>query len=248
MISFDKLIFFTFIFFASCQTPLTPTPEEIIAKSVEAYGFDSDRFEISFDFREYHYFLKRNGASFTYTRQTIKNDQVIFDRMSSEEPLKRKVNDTLISLQDSLQNLYSNSLNSVMYFFQLPKPLQDPAVKAELLNPSTINGQTYWTIKITFNQEGGGEDFQDEYRYWISQEDYKIAYLAYNYLTDGGGTRFRKAQNAREINGIGIQDYVNYKPYQKFISLDSLPQLFEKDSLIEVSLIENKNIKVTFPE
>jgi hypothetical protein len=135
-----------------------------------------------------------------------------------------------------------------MYFFQLPKPLQDPAVKAELLNPTTIKGQTYWTIKITFNQEGGGEDFQDEYRYWISQEDYKIAYLAYNYLTDGGGTRFRKAQNAREINGIGIQDYVNYKPYQKFISLDSLPQLFEKDSLIEVSLIENKNIKVTFPE
>ena len=104
------------------------------------------------------------------------------------------------------------------------------------------------TIKITFNQEGGGEDFQDEYRYWISQEDHKIAYLAYNYLTDGGGTRFRKVQNAREINGIGIQDYVNYKPYQKFISLDSLPQLFEKDSLIEVSLIENKNIKVTFPE
>ena len=44
-----------------------------------------------------------------------------------------------------------------MYFFQLPRPLQDPAVNAELLNSVVIEGNPYWTLKITFDQEGGGE-------------------------------------------------------------------------------------------
>jgi hypothetical protein len=37
---------------------------------------------------------------------------------------------------------------------------------------------------------------------------------------------------------------VNYKPFQKFEQLDSLPSLFEQEELQQVSLIENKNIRV----
>ena len=84
-------------------------------------------------------------------------------------------------------------------------------------------------LKVTFKEEGGGEDFQDEYRYWINQKNHEIDYLAYNYLTDGGGTRFRRAINKRKIVGIFFQDYVNYKPFQKFEQLDSLPSLFEQE-------------------
>ena len=137
-------------------------------------------------------------------------------------------------------------MNSVIYFFQLPKPLEDRAVNPILLNPIEIEGNEYWSLRITFDEEGGGNDFQDEFRYWINKENYHIDYFAYNYLTDGGGTRFRKAKNLRKINGFLFQDYINYKPQEKIISLDSLPLLFEKDSLEILSIIENKNIKVEF--
>ena len=66
----------------------------------------------------------------------------------------------------------------------------------------------------------------------------------YNYLTDGGGVRFRKAKNIRNINGFLFQDYVNYKPKIRSTPLDSLPILFQKDSLQIVSTIENKIIKI----
>jgi len=87
--------------------------------------------------------------------------------------------------------VYSNSLNSVMYFLQLPKPLLDDAVHSELLGEIKIEEATYWTIKVYFSEEGGGQDYQDEYRYWINQDTYEIDYLAYNYNAEGGGEDYQ---------------------------------------------------------
>jgi hypothetical protein len=168
--------------------------------------------------------------------------------MTSDKMLQRYENNILVSLQDSIQNVYSNSLNSVMYFFQLPKPLLDPAAKVLLIENKEISGALYWTLKVTFNQEGGGDDFQDEFRYWINQDNYQIDFMAYNYLTDGGGTRFRKAINKRKIKGFLFQDYINYKSREKFANLDSLPVLFQQGELNELSLIENKNILLNSQE
>ena len=131
-----------------------------------------------------------------------------------------------------------------MYFFQLPSPLKDSAVVSELLGTTKILGKEYWSIKVTFNEVGGGTDFKDEYRYWIDKNNFQITFFAYNYLTDGGGVRFRKAKNTRDINGFLFQDYVNYKPKIRSTPLDSLPILFQKDLLQKISTIENKIIKI----
>ena len=72
-----------------------------------------------------------------------------------------------------------------------------------------------------------------------------LDYLAYNYLTEGGGTRFRQAVNKQLNKGFIFQDYINFKPNVKFVSLDSLPILFEAGNLIKVSNIKNKNIRVS---
>ena len=162
--------------------------------------------------------------------------------MTSNQTLKRYLDGVPIKISDSIRGVYSNSLNSVMYFFQLPKPLQDSSVIKVLMSSIEINGYSYWTIKVTFKEEGGGEDYQDEYRYWINQNNYEIDFLAYNYQSDGGGTRFRRAINKRKINGMFFQDYENYKPFQIFEQLDNLPKLFEQGNLELISLIENKNI------
>lgn len=244
MFSFQKIVFPIFLFFLSCQSPKSENAQEIIQKALHQSGFDKSSFSVDFDFRDYHYTLIRKPSFYSFSRSTIQKDVDVKDVMTSSKPLQRFIDGKMILLSDSLQRVYSNSLNSVMYFFQLPKPLQDTAAINELVGAVVIHGETYWTLKVTFKEEGGGEDFQDEYRYWINQKNHEIDYLAYNYLTDGGGTRFRRAVNKRKIEGIFFQDYVNYKPFQKFEQLDSLPSLFEQEELQQVSLIENKNIRV----
>jgi hypothetical protein len=236
------------ILFVTCQNPKSISADTIIENSIAAYGFDSKAHSIDFDFRDYHYSLKRDGDYFSYLREIVKEDIKIVDIMTSDKMLQRYENNILVSLQDSIQNVYSNSLNSVMYFFQLPKPLLDPAAKVLLIENKEISGALYWTLKVTFNQEGGGDDFQDEFRYWINQDNYQIDFMAYNYLTDGGGTRFRKAINKRKIKGFLFQDYINYKSREKFANLDSLPVLFQQGELNELSLIENKNILLNSQE
>ncbi|MDG1023469.1 MAG: hypothetical protein P8O72_05435 [Flavobacteriaceae bacterium] len=245
MISFLKFVFsFLLFLLVSCQQPKEKTADEIIQKAIQHSGFDTAHFTVDFDFRSYHYELIRKPSFYSFSRLTSQKGVEVRDIMTSKEPLKRYLNGLSTQLSDSIQDVYSNSLNSVMYFFQLPKPLEDEAVITKLMRSVEIADNFYWTIKVIFKEEGGGKDFQDEYRYWINQATYEIDFLAYNYLTDGGGTRFRRAINKRKIEGIFFQDYENYKPIQKFESLDNLPQLFQQGNLEQISLIENKNIRV----
>jgi hypothetical protein len=136
---------------------------------------------------------------------------------------------------------YTGALNSVIYFATLPHKLKDDAVHKKYIEEITINGSNYDVIEITFSQEGGGEDFDDEYYYWINQDTRKIEYLAYNYQVNGGGVRFRQAFNTRVVEGITFQDYINYKAPVK-TPLKELPVLFEQGKLKELSKIITENI------
>ena len=244
MLFIKKTIPFFCFYLIACSQSNTITSDQIIEQSISACGWNQKEFSISFDFRDYTYKLIRKPFFYSYQRSKLIEGTPFLDIMTSKDQLKRYKNNRLLKLNDSITNLYSNSLNSVMYFFQLPLILRDDAVISELLGTTIILGKTYWTIKINFNQVSGGEDFQDEYRYWIDQENNQITFFAYNYLTDGGGVRFREARNIRNINGFLFQDYVNYKSKDKITPLDSLPILFEKKKLEIVSVIENKKIKV----
>ena len=231
------------IFFLSCYSEHSKE-KQIIEKSVQVYGWNQKEFSIVFDFRDYRYKLTRKPDFFSYQRSTFKKGVLVRDIMTSNSKLKRYLDENPFILSDSLTDIYSNSLNSVMYFFQLPRPLNDPAVIVNYNGEKAISNKVYWTLKVKFQEKDGGKDFQDEFRYWIDPKSGYIDYLAYSYLTDGGGTRFRKAKNVRENNGFIFQDYTNFRPVKKFTPLDSLPILYEKGKLILVSEIENKNIKV----
>ena len=244
MISFSIRMLPFLLILLACKDVNDITAEEIINKSIEISGFNKNEINISFDFRAYHYEFFRKDFYFTYARTTIKDGKKIRDEMSPSKGLQRFIDSEPESLTDSLAMVYSNSLNSVMYFLQLPKPLLDDAVHSELLGEIKIEEATYWTIKVYFSEEGGGQDYQDEYRYWINQDTYEIDYLAYNYNAEGGGIRFRKAINKKRVKGILFQDYQNFRPSNKFEPLDNLPQIYEEGLLSQISLIENKNITV----
>ena len=240
-----KKIILLILILVSCSNSSHISTSQIINKSIKAHGWDQDDFSIVFDFRDYQYELKRKNKFYSFQRTTKKEGNVVKDLMSSKKKLKRFINDKSVELSDSMTNIFSNSLNSVMYFFQLPRPLKDQAVITKYLGLAKIFNEKYWTIKVTFKENGGGKDYQDEFRYWININNGQIDYLAYNYLTEGGGTRFRQAVNKQLNQGFIFQDYINFKPNVKFVSLDSLPILFEAGNLIKVSIIKNKNIRVT---
>jgi len=143
-----------------------------------------------------------------------------------------------------MANKYANSVNSVHYFVALPNGLNDPAVQKELLGEVTVKEKQYHKIKVTFDQNGGGDDFDDIYIYWFNKETWKPDYLAYEFHVDGGGMRFREAFNERYVNGIRFVDYNNYKTKDMETSILKIDSLFEAGSLELLSKIELKNIQV----
>ena len=158
---------------------------------------------------------------------------------------QRFINELPFVVTDVKETAYSASVNSVHYFSVLPYGLDNRAVKRAFLGTSKLKEKEYYKIKVTFKEDGGGEDFEDVFIYWINTKTFKADYLAYSYNeADGLGLRFREAYNERYIGGIRFVDYNNYKPENENTSLENLDNLYEANALILLSKIELKNILV----
>ena len=234
------IIFIAFLI--SCKSsPFKITAQQIIDKTILYSGADKVKnSEISFKFRDKEYFAYRENGNFKLIREfdSIKdgltNDG--FERFINLE--KQKLSETNILK-------YSNSVNSVHYFSVLPFGLNDKAVHKKQLKSSTVKGKEYYKIEVTFSENGGGEDFEDVFIYWIGKEDFLVDYLAYSYNTNGGGKRFRVLKEQCIKNGIRFVDYYNYKPLNENISLIDIDKAYENEELKKVSEIVLKEIKVT---
>tara|TARA_R110002126_G_scaffold289537_1_gene444649 strand:+ start:16686 stop:17498 length:813 start_codon:yes stop_codon:yes gene_type:complete len=230
---------------------LSIAQENIVDKAIEVSGMKKMRnAEASFTFREHTYEYKRQTGHFTYTRIGKNRDSSLVRDVYTYKGFSRHVADTVVNLTEKRKNAYTNSVNSVMYFAFLPLWLKDPAVILKDMGKSKIKSKEYYKIRVTFQQEGGGTDFEDVFLYWFDVEDYSMDYLAYNYFTGKGGMRFRVAFNQRTINGVRIQDYRNLQPrIMDGVNFDQIENAFEKGELEELSLIELKNVKIkTIPK
>ena len=222
---------------------LTYKGQEVIDQAIIAHG--QNLFEnatLSFSFRDKQYSARRSDTSYTYTRSFQDGSALIEDMLINSTHFSRKKNGVSIEVSKEWADKYSRSINSVLYFFQLPYLLNDLAVKKTDQGIKQIKGESYHQIKVSFQIENGGDDFEDEYLYWVNVNNYEIDYLAYNYITDGGGVRFRSAINKRRVDGLLVQDYINYAPVDKKMPLSDLITQFEKEALIERSRIINSEI------
>lgn len=200
--------------------------------------------EISFDFRKVHYNVKRNNDLFAYSRSfKNKEEKSVFDKLDNNG-FERTINNKIVALDDKWKTKYGNSVNSVAYFISLPFGLNDKAVIKDYLGEVNIKEESYHKIKVRFSEDGGGEDFQDVFIYWIHKQQKTLDYLAYSYQTSGGGKRFRAAYNRKKIGGIIFQDYINYKEIDGKTALATYDKLYEEGKLKELSKIENINIEV----
>ena len=235
------------IVLSACKTETKSlTAQEIIDKSILASGTQQvENSEISFEFRNNEYKAVRNNGLYKLYRTYTKDSLVINDVLTNDG-YTRKENDILVTVPDSMKVRYSNSINSVHYFSVLPYGLNDKAVKKRLLKASNVKGVDYYKIEITFSENGGGEDFEDVFIYWVRKDNFLIDYLAYAYQTNGGGKRFREMKEQCIKNGIRFVDYVNYKPLEKNTKLVDLDKAYENDKLEKVSEIVLEDIRVTF--
>lgn len=228
----------------SCDSKLSD-PQAIVDKTIEVSGGAKyQKSVVEFDFRDRHYIARRDGGAFSYERIFEDTSGTVHDYVTNNG-FRREINGEEVVVPDSMATKYTSSTNSVNYFALLPYGLNDPAVNKTFLGETEIEGKQYYKIKVTFSADGGGEDFEDEFLYWINQETFTMDYLAYSFEeSDEVSFRFRVGYNPRIVNGIRVQDYVNYKPENNTLKVDQAEELYKAGKLIELSRIETENVTV----
>lgn len=231
----------------SCKdkTNTTISVQEIVDRSIEVSGGERYKSrDISFKFRDMWYASKWKDGE-RILKRIKKTDSMEVVDVRTNRDFRRFVNDSLVILNDSLANLYANSVNSVHYFANLPYGLNDAAVNKELLGEATIKDREFFKVKISFDQKGGGDDYDDIYVYWFDKETLKPTYLAYLFHVNGGGIRFRAAYNERYIGGIRFVDYDNYEASAEKTSIYDVDSLYGLGRLNLLSKIELEHINVS---
>lgn len=224
----------------------TNTAQHIIDKALAKSGGDRyNNSEIEFTFRDISYQSRRDGGNYEYTRTRTDSAGNVISDCIDNLGFQRTINGNAMEVPDSLARLFTNSLNSVIYFAMLPYGLNDAAVNKRYIDSVEIKGAPYHKIEVTFAEEGGGEDHEDVFLYWIHRKDFTTDYLAYTYHTDGGGMRFREAYNPRYDGEIRFVDYRNFKPENQKVDFYTIDSLYQADALILLSTIELKNVRVS---
>lgn len=240
-----SLLIITLVIFAC--SPKADDPQRIIDMAIaEAGGDKFNNSFISFDFRNRHYITRRNGGMFSHERVFSDSTKNTVHDYLKNDGFYREINDKKAAVPDSMAVKYARSVNSTIYFALLPYGLNDPAVRKKFIGKTIFDNETYFTIQVTFMKEGGGEDYNDIFLYWIHEQNATIGYMAYLYFTDGGGLRLRKAINPRRVNGILFQDYINYQPKSESATIDQMEDLYKQGELEELSRIELENISVEY--
>lgn len=239
------IVFLTALLLFSCEEEKKQiTADEIINRAIDSAGGDLYKnANIQFKFRENIYRSTRHGGEFTLER--IKKDSVYTYRdVVNNTGFERYVNDSLVKIADTTATKNGRALNSVQYFAHLPYGLNDKAVNKQLVGETTLKGEDYYKLKVTFVPEGGGPDHHDEFMYWVNKKTFYVDYLAYKFHVNDGGIRFRVAFDPRIINGIRFVDYENYTLEDYNTKLSDLDQLYMENKLKLLSVIQTEDVKV----
>jgi hypothetical protein len=193
------------------DSPEMAEARQVLSATIERHGGGAlDRRTITFGFREDAFRLVRENGLFYQERIRETAAGVETDVMTNEGTY-RWVDGAPLPLSPEELHSLETGVNSIVYFAFLPFRLDDPAVRPRDLGSRTIEGRPYRLIEVTFDEEGGGRDYHDRFLYWIHEQDNTLDYLAYLYHVNDGGIRFRRAIQRREVDGLLVQDYENFR-------------------------------------
>ncbi len=235
-----KKILFLLLFVLPITLFSQDKAQVIIKKSIKAHGGKAyNNFAVSLDFRQFHLVLTQNKTLFQYERTMTDSTQTVWHDVLNNDGFYRERNGIKVDLSEKDAKRYREGINSQAYFLLLPNKLNDKAVILNYLGEATVEGQKQYKIKVSFQKEGGGNDYEDVFCYWINQKTYLIDYIAYS----EGGPRFRKATMRQKADGIVFQDYDNYEIKDKTIPTSDYDRVFTEGGARLLSKIEHRNIK-----
>ena len=213
---------------------------KIVNKSIKAHGGKAyQKMAVSLDFRQFHLVLTQNKTLFQYERTMTDSTQTVWHDVLNNNGFYRERNGIKVELSEKDAKKYHEGINSQAYFLLLPYKLNDKAVIMNYLGEVIVEGQKQYKIKVSFQQQGGGEHHEDVFCYWINQKTYLIDYIAYS----EGGPRFRKATLRHKAGGIVFQDYENYEIKDKKILTSDYDRVFTEGGAKLLSKIEHTNFK-----
>ena len=215
----------------------------IVDRAIELHGGDLYESTVTeFDFRDFSFEVVRDGGRFEYTRAYSDTSGQIVEIMTNDG-FSRTADGEPYEMTEREWSIWTEQVNANVYFTFLPYKLNDPPVIKKLLEPVTIEGEPYNTVEVTFEQEGGGRDWEDRFLFWFHQVDGTMDYFSYFY-TLRGTSRFRKLINEREIGGIVFADHLNYNADTLAYDLELAPEWFEAGKLQLASEVILENITV----
>ena len=220
------------------------TAEEVIARARAAQGAGVlDHATLSFVFRGDRFTVERDGGRFAYARETSDSTGAVVRDVLTNDGLTRTADGDTVTLSEGDYLIAEEAVNSVVYFFLLPYPLADPAVRPRLVGADTLRGEPYERVEVTFEQEGGGRDYQDVFLYWFHRDRGTMDYFAYSYEDSGGGARFRRAVNPRTVGGVRVVDHLNFAA-DPAVPLERLGRMWAGDSLRLLSEIVHEEVEL----
>ena len=152
-------IVLSFLLFSCAEKEEDFSAQEIVDKAIEkAGGQKYENAQIEFTFRGKEYKSARQGGKYQLERIQTDSAGLTIRDVLKNDGFKRFIDDSLVALPDSLSTAYSNSVNSVHYFIQLPYGLNSSSVNKKLLGKDSIEGRAYYEIKVGFDEAGGGKD------------------------------------------------------------------------------------------
>ena len=221
-----------------------PDGDDIIARGIEAHG--GERFEnarVTFDFRGEEWSLERQDGRFRYERRyQDDDDRPVLEGMTNDSTF-RQVDGEPVDLDEEGRADVELDVNSVTYFAFLPFRLDDPAVQSRYMGVRSIDGELHYQVEVTFQEDGGGPDWDDRFIHWFHAEEGTLGYVAYRYYRGDGGTRFREAVNPREKGGLRVHDWVN-SHVEGISDIAHYPDSLEAGALEHVSDVELENVEV----
>ena len=233
---------------SGCQAGSPAGAAQVVTASIERHGGEAfDRVHLTWDFRGVPFEVIRYEGSFRYQRTVEDELGAPVVEVMQNEGSWIEVNGERRAVDPGSRSRLETAVNSVVYFGYLPFRLDDPPVRAVDLGTGELAGEPYRKIEITFEQEGGGGDWEDRFIYWFHEVDETLDYLAYREAADVETTRFRRAVNRREIGGVLVQDYENYTGDPDVGDVADYDRLFEAGSLRLVSMVEFDNLAVRVP-
>lgn len=223
----------------------SPNPDEIVNEAIKSSGWNAFKNnDIEFDFRGVHFKVFHNNGRFIYEKIFLDTTQGIIREGMTNDSTYKELNGLEILLEEAQKEKIRSSINQVVYFNLLPYKLNDTSVNKIFAGESVIKGKDYYKIKVTFDEKGGGDDYNDWFIYWFEKDTKSMDYFAYYYHTNGGSSRFRSVKKQHNVNGFVFYDWENFTSDEIGDEIENYDQYYSAGKLKKVSDIELKNIEV----